>query len=135
MKKVLKRGSYPRLSVYEQNVLLPILMKGLEMKKSKENAVTAKQIVKGVKSQGLKINITSVDKIINHIRMNDLIVGLMGSCRGYYVAKCEQEFINYEANLQVREAALRKVRMSMQRQRRSMYAHIPAFTNRQTQLF
>ena len=135
MKKVLKRGSYPSLSMYEQNVLLPILMRGLEMKKSKENAATAKQIVNGVRSQGLKINTTSVDRIINHIRMNDLIVGLMGSCKGYYVAKSEQEFINYEANLQGREEALRKVRMSMQRQRRSMYTQIPEFSNRQTQLF
>ena len=48
MKKELKKETCP-LSNYELNVLLPILMKGLETKKGRANAVTNKQIVQGLK--------------------------------------------------------------------------------------
>ena len=65
------------LSNYEQNVLLPILIKGLEMKKGKQNAVTNKQMVRGLQSFGLKIDVRRVCKLISYIRTNDLIVGLM----------------------------------------------------------
>ncbi len=132
MKKELKKGTRP-LTNYHQNVLLPILMKGLEMKKGKMNAVTSKQIVNGLRSQGLKINHRDVCMLINHIRTNDLVVGLMASSStGYYITNSEQDFMDYEQSLLGREKAIRKVRMSIQRQRRSMFAQ---FSPRQTQLF
>ena len=120
------------LSIYEQNVLLPILMKGLEVKKGKVNAVTRKQILTGIKSQNVKINRSHVERIINHIRMNDLIEGLVGSTTGYYITSTEQELMDYEVSLQKREASLKKVRLIMQRQRRSMFSQEP---EKQTQLF
>lgn len=138
MKKVIKMKVKSRtrsLSNYEQNVLLPILMKGLEMKKGKTNAVTSDQIVMGVRNQSLKINSSSVEMIINYIRMNDLIVGLMGSARGYYIISSEQEFIDYENNLMGREAALRKVRLCIERQRRTMFTEDKKVSQKKKQLF
>ena len=122
MKNRLKVKRSRSLSNYEVNVLLPILMKGLEMKKGKENAVTNKQIVHSVRKHGVRINSFSVILLVNHIRTNDLMVGLMATSNGYYVSSSEQELIDYEMNLMCREVALRKVRMSMQRQRRSMFS-------------
>ena len=129
MKKRLKKRL---LSNYELNVLLPILMKGLEMKKSKSSAVTTNQIIRAMRKHGLKINGRSVFMLINHIRTNDLIVGLMGTSTGYYVTNNEQELINYEDRLLGREAAIRNVRMSIQRQRRTMQSHS---SQKQTQIF
>ena len=120
------------LSAYEQNVLLPILMKGLQMKKGKKNAVTNNQMVEAVRKHGVKINYRSMIMVINHIRTNDLIVGLMASSLGYYITDNEHELINYEESLQKREMALRKVRMSMQRQRQFMFQH---YTQKQMQMF
>ena len=131
MKIELTKETY-RLSAYEQNVLLPILMKGLTLKIGKKNAVTNKQIVQSVRKYGLKINETSVIMLINHIRMNDLIAGLMASSLGYYITDSEQELMNYEVTLQKREVALRKVRMSIQRQRQSMFKH---YSPKQLQMF
>ena len=138
MKKVIKMKVKSRtrsLSKYELNVLLPILMKGLEMKKGKTNAVTSIQIVMGMKKHGLNINNTSVNKLINYIRKNDLIVGLMGSALGYYIISSEQEFIDYEDNLMGREAALRRVRMCIKRQRRSLFAEEQKVPQKQRQIF
>lgn len=106
-----------QLSNYEQNVLLPILIKGLKSKRGKENAVSKNQIMRGLKNHGLKINGTSVTDLVRYIRINDLIVGLMASTNGYYVGSSNQDLVRYEQRLKRHEAALRKVRMCIKRQR------------------
>lgn len=110
------------LNIYEQSVLLPIMVNALKIKKGKKNAVKGKQIIKGLQSHGLKIKEKQMYKIINYIRMNDIIVGLMGSSVGYYIIDSEIDFINYEDGLLKRETALRKVRMCIKRQRESKFA-------------
>ena len=132
MKNKMKEKTSSSLSKYDQNVLLPILMKGLEMKKGKENAVTGKGIVYGLRNAGLRIDERRVCRLINHMRTNDLVVGLMASNRGYYITSNEEELIVYEESLLSREAALKDVRMSMQRQRRSMFVPV---REKQPQLF
>ena len=131
MKNKLKKESC-RLSVYEQNVLLPILINGMEMKRGKTNAVTNKQIVHRLRGHGLKVVERDVCRLINYIRTNDLVEGLVASFFGYYITNSEQELIDYEDSLLGREAAIRKVRMSIQRQRRAMFAKL---AQKQTQLF
>ena len=132
MKNRMKEKTCRTLTTYDQNVLLPILMKGLEMKKGKENAVTGKGIVYALKNAGLRIDERHVCRLINHIRTNDLVAGLMASNKGYYTTKNEQELIDYEKILWRREAALKDVRMSMQRQRKTMFVPV---REKQTQLF
>ena len=131
MKKETKKR-VRHLTNYEQNVLLPILIKGLEMKKGKANAVTSKQIVEGLSSQGLKICDRVVRRIISHIRTNDLVAGLITSTVGYYITDNEKDFMNYEDILMAREKAIRKVRLSIMRQRRAMFSQ---HSSRQLQLF
>ena len=131
MKRILKKQSRP-LTNYDHNVLLPILMKGLETKRGRMNAVTSNQIVQGLRSQGLKITHRDVCSLINHIRRNDLVVGLMASTVGYYITDNERELIDYEGSLLRREESIREVRMSIERQRRGMFLQT---AQRQTQLF
>ncbi len=131
MRTELKKETCP-LSNYELNVLLPIVIKGLETKKGKANAVTNKQIVQGLQSHGLKVTVRQVCRLISYIRTNDLIVGLMGSRNGYYTTNSEREFIGYEHRLFKREASLKKVRLSIERQRKTMFTE---HKERQSQLF
>ena len=128
MKKELKKKTR-KITNYEQKVLLPILLKGLKTKKGKKNAVTNKEIVYGLQSHGFRICETDVRALINHIRTNDLVVGLIATSTGYYITNNEQDFLNYEDSLLGRETAIRDVRYSIQRQRRMM------FTPTQHQLF
>ena len=120
------------LSNYDHNVLLPVLIKALETKKGKKNAVSGKQILQGLQSQNLKINERDVTMLINHIRTNDLVVGLIATSVGYYIANSEHELVKYENTLLVREKTIRKVRKSIIRQRRAMLLQRPTS---QTQLF
>ena len=135
LKKDFKKETYSSLNIYEQNVLLPILVKTLKTKNGESNAITSKQIVEALQSYGLKLNLTNVFRIIYYIRMNDLIVGLMGSKSGYYVISSEEDFIKYENRLSSREVAVRKVRMSIKRQRIAKSLQAQAQSLKQTVLF
>jgi hypothetical protein len=84
--------------------------------------VTNKSIVEGMKRNlGLKITEPRVRKIINHIRIHDLVPCLIATSQGYYVAESEQELKDYEESLLGREEAIHSVRMSIQRQRIQKY--------------
>ncbi|NDV68570.1 hypothetical protein [Dysgonomonas sp. 25] len=108
------------LSAYEKDILLPILIKGLRARIGKEYAVTNKQIVKSL-SPGHKISDTRVRKIINYIRINDLVPALIATSAGYYIAQTEAELLDYERSLEGREDAIRTVRLSIERQRKAIY--------------
>lgn len=108
------------LTEYETGVLLPVLVKGLKTKFGHAGAVTNKQIVGRLKGS-YKISEARVRKIINHIRTNDLIPGLIATSEGYFIAETEEELLEYEQSLKGREDAIREVRQSIARQRRILY--------------
>ncbi len=108
------------LTDYETGVLLPILVKGLKTKLGHESAVTNKHIVDALKPT-CKISDARVRKIINHIRTNDLVPGLIATSSGYFIAQTEAELLEYEDSLKGREDAIREVRLSIARQRRILY--------------
>ena len=109
------------LSEYEEKTLVPVFIRGLITKVGKDNCITNGQIVKAMKGAGYRISDTRVRKIINHIRINGLVQGLIATSDGYYVATTEQELIEYEESLLGREAAIRAVRIAMSRQRKDMF--------------
>lgn len=108
------------LTEYELGVLLPLLIEGLQTKLGRENAVTNKHIVNALKD-AYKLNEARVRKIINHIRTNDLVPGLIATSEGYFIATTEAELLEYEESLKGREDAIREVRLSIARQRRILY--------------
>ena len=108
------------LTGYETWVLLPQLISGLKTKQGRRSAVTNKYIVSRLKGS-FKISEARVRKIINHIRTNDLIPGLIATSDGYFIAETEEELFEYEESLKGREDAIREVRQSIARQRRILY--------------
>lgn len=112
------------LTEYEEQTLLPQLVRGLQTKIGKAMSVTNKAIIDGMnRNLGLKISDARVRKLINHIRTNDLVPCLIATSNGYYIAESEQELKEYEESLLGRESAIRQVRLSIQRQRQRKYSH------------
>ena len=111
------------LTEYEEKQLMPPIVRGLMTKRSKNNAVTNNAIVDGLR-RNLNLSITSarVRKIINHIRINDIVPCLIATSNGYYIADTEAELREYEESLLGRESAIRQVRLSIARQRQSRFA-------------
>lgn len=90
--------------------LLPVFIKGFARKHGKHDAVTNRQIVARLKSAYPKITEVRVRKIINHIRKNNLIPGLVADSKGYYVTQDPEEVKRYIHSLAGRESEIRKVR-------------------------
>lgn len=104
------------LNEYERHVLLPIMAKCLERKNGKEKAVTNREMCEKMAENGYEISDTRVRKIINYIRVMDLVPCLIATAKGYYVSKDEREIKRYIASLNDRAAAIMAVADSLTRQ-------------------
>jgi hypothetical protein len=109
------------LNDYELRILLPVILAGLKDKQGKRNAVTNNYIIGRLKAHGYRIDAPRLRKVINHIRTNDLLPGLVATSEGYYLATSEQELMDYEDSLRGREEAIKAVRLAIARQRRMLY--------------
>ena len=109
------------LTEYEENVLLPLVLRGLKTKIGKENAVTNRTIVQRLNIAGYTVTEPRIRKLINHIRMTDLLPGLIATSGGYFLATSEAELLDYEESLIGREDAIKQVRLAIARQRRILY--------------
>lgn len=123
------------LNDYELRVLLPVILAGLKDKQGKRNAVTNGYIIGRLKLQGYRIDAPRLRKVINHIRTNDLIPGLIATSEGYFLAEDEQELMDYEDSLRGREEAIKAVRLAIARQRRMLYTEAQQRVIQQTLKF
>jgi arginine repressor len=104
------------LNGYEERTLLPLLIKGLKTKVGKDKAVTNKQICKALTESGYKINDTRIRKMIQYIRVNDLVPLLIATSKGYYLATEEEQVEKYIRSLSERLSAISKTRDALIRQ-------------------
>ena len=123
------------LTEYEENVLLPLVLRGLKTKVGKENAVTNRTIVQRLNIAGYTVTEPRIRKLINHIRMTDLLPGLIATSGGYFLATSEAELLDYEQSLLGREDAIKQVRLAIARQRRILYNDANRPDNEKPDLF
>src|SRR5688572_13488001 len=103
-----------RLTEKEINTLVPEFVRSFQKRIGKSNAVTSTEIIEGFKIRyNIEISDSTVRKIVNHIRNNNLLPGLVANSSGYYITHDPSEIKRYVESLQGRENAIRKVRESM----------------------
>lgn len=104
------------LSPYEKKQLLPVVVKGLQTRVGKENAITNGEMCNILEDLGYRVSASRLRKIINHIRIFGLIYNLMATSNGYYIATSKDEVEEYVKSLEGRENAINAVRMSLESQ-------------------
>ena len=104
-----------QLSDYEIETLVPVIIKGLKNKIGKENAITNRVICEKLKSASYKINDSRLRKIIHHIRIEQLILGLCCNSKGYYVTDSIKELGRYVESLSKRIRSQQAIHQSMKR--------------------
>ena len=109
------------LNEYELNILLPIMIQGLISKLGKDNAIKNFQICTALKAKGYKVDQARIRKLINHIRINGMVIGLIATSDGYYIAETQEEMESYLQSLKGRESAIRSVRVSLEKQKNVLY--------------
>ena len=105
------------LTEYETNTLLPVVIQGLMSKVGKINAVTNNHICQRLRLKGFRATEPRIRKVINHIRTNGMVIGLIATSDGYYIAESKYEIDDYLQSIKGRENAIRAVRRSRRTKR------------------
>tara|TARA_R110002110_G_scaffold386393_1_gene598044 strand:- start:219 stop:563 length:345 start_codon:yes stop_codon:yes gene_type:complete len=95
-----------KLSDYERDTLLPVIVKGLLTKIGKHHAITNKKMCVALTTVGYKISEPRVRKIINHIRVNGLIINLIATGKGYYISHDIEERRKWKEGMRARAASI-----------------------------
>lgn len=91
--------------------LIPMMVDRFKTKRGIKNIVTADAMIDAIaKTYGVKLKDTRIRKIIQYIRVNNLVPGLIATSRGYYTAESIGEIMEWIESLKVRESAIRQIR-------------------------
>lgn len=105
-----------KLTEYELKIV-PIVVNILKSRLGRENAITNKHLVNRMNTLGFSsMTPERVRKLINHIRIYDLLDCLVASSKGYYISNDEKEMSDYIDSLRGREEAIRAVRLALEAQ-------------------
>jgi len=108
------------LNEYELDTLLPIIVKGLNNKKGKDNSITNVVMCKALKERGYKISDVRLRKIIHHIRVNNIIPLLLATSKGYYISMDTLEISDYVKSLDERINSIMIIRDSLHYQAKNI---------------
>ena len=115
----------------DERLVVQRIIRRFENLKGKQNIVTGEQIRDGINNNlNLKFDTVRIRKMIQFIRTNDLIAGLIATSKGYYVANTSEEIEDWIESLKSRENAIRKIREVAEQTVREMKSRTI-----QTQLF
>lgn len=115
------------LNDYEKNTLMPVIIKGLQKRIGKNNAITNAEMCRKLNNHFYlnspsykKITGARIRKIINHIRLYDKVSCLVSSSKGYYVSTDSNELNTYIKSLNKRATAILAVARAIDRQRNNL---------------
>jgi predicted DNA-binding protein len=101
----------------EERFVVETIVKRFNNLRGKRNIATGEQIRTGIRNH-LKIDFAEsrIRKMIQYIRLNNLVMGLVATSRGYYVAESIEEIQQWVDSLISRENAIREIREKAERQ-------------------
>lgn len=93
---------------HDEKKIVPIIVKRFQNLQGKQNIVTNKEIIEGLyKHCNIKLTQPRVRKIIQYIRLNNLLAGLIATQSGYYYTTSEVQIREWIETMKQREAAIR----------------------------
>lgn len=104
------------LTQYEEEILLPVMVKCLKRHKGEKRVITNKQMCEALEANGYKAGAARIRKVINHIRINGLVEFLVANSKGYFVATSKDEVKSHISSLMGREQAINAVRRALEKQ-------------------
>jgi len=114
------------LTEYEKNVLLPLLISGTKNHQGKQDPIINKDAVIALKSKGYKITEARFRKLMHVIRVSGMVKGVIATSKGYYVATCRDDYMNYIQSLTERIRHISNLRNAITDQFNEKYNLTPA---------
>lgn len=90
------------LNQYEQDVLLPLIIKGLQVRVGEDKAITNAKIREGMERNETPLSDARVRKIVHFIRVKRLVPFLCASSKGYWVEPDRERYEKWIGSLQGR---------------------------------
>lgn len=91
--------------------LIPMMVDRFRTKRGIEHIVTADTMIAKINEAfGVKLKDTRIRKMIQFIRVHNLVPGLIATSRGYYTAETTAEINEWIESLKAREFAIRQIR-------------------------
>jgi hypothetical protein len=115
---------YTAVITKEETKLISAFSFMLQFRIGKSDAITNQEIIANFLKDGIKISAPRIRKLINYIRVHNLVECLCASSDGYYVAHTKQEIDDYILSLQQRISAQQLVLSSLEKQRK--HIHVPS---------
>lgn len=102
------------LNKTQVEILVPIFLKGFKGKIGKSNAITSTEIIDKIKCRyNVELSDSTVRKVVNHIRNNNLLPGLIASSEGYYISNNIQDVKRYIDSLSARINEITRIKNGM----------------------
>lgn len=106
----------------EERKVVPILVNGLNKLIGKKNAWSNKRIAQTIQDRyNIKLSSPRLRKIIQYIRVKDLVPCLIATSNGYYVAATPKEVEDYIQSLEERINSISLTKYSIERQYKNKY--------------
>lgn len=96
----------------EEKKMVPVLVNILSKCKGENNALKSKDIIRQIKG----LTDARLRKLINHIRINDLVSCLIATSKGYYIENDEKKVSRYVDSLTSRAEAILYVAKKLKKQ-------------------
>lgn len=103
------------LNEYEERTLLPIIANWLKQT-NKLKPIINKKATMYLNNKGYKINEARFRKIVNAIRMRDIVANVVATSKGYYVSCDAEEVAAYIQSLRERAGAINAMADALVRQ-------------------
>lgn len=95
----------------EEESLVPIIVKRFKDRPGKQNIVTNPKMIAGIKTNfGIELTEPRIRKIIQFIRLNNILPGLVGTSKGYFYAEKESDIELWIESMKQRENSIRASR-------------------------
>jgi len=94
----------------QEQELVPIFVRRFKNQPGKNNSVTNKEMISGLAKIGIKITEPRIRKVIQYIRLNRLLPGLVATSNGYFLTTNIKEFEDWIESMKQRENIIRQSR-------------------------